>query len=61
MDFGGIESGPNQFTGGFSKEDIEDKDAGEVAAIKAQHFVRQDVLDEAKWKVDFEGVAKGFL
>ncbi|GAB7355094.1 hypothetical protein MBLNU459_g5677t1 [Dothideomycetes sp. NU459] len=61
MKFGGIVSGPKQFGGGLSTQDLEDRDASEIAAIKAEHYVLQDVMDKDEWEVDFEGVAKGFL
>lgn len=49
------------FSGGLSAQDLEDKDASEIAAIKAEHYVMLEVLDEEEWEVDFEGLAKGFL
>ncbi|KAJ9632491.1 hypothetical protein H2203_000896 [Taxawa tesnikishii (nom. ined.)] len=61
LKFGGIDSGPKQFTGGLSKEDLETKDAEEIAIITARHYVAVDCLDEHNYYVDFEEVAKGFL
>ena len=63
--FGGIETGPRQFTGRLSKEDMEDKTAAEISQLTATDFARDDQYDlessDSKWIVDFEGVAKGFL
>lgn len=61
MKYGGIVSGPRQFSGGLSAQDIEDKNAAEIAAMKAEHFVMIEVLNEDEWEVDFEALAKGFL
>lgn len=62
LSFGGIESSPRQFTGGISKEDLEERDASEIAAMLAQDFVSQDVINHGdKWEVDFAAVARGFL
>jgi hypothetical protein len=60
MNYGGIESGPKMF-GGSDNTDLVDKDAAEIAAMTAIHFVSQDVLNTDRWEVDFIGVAKGFL
>lgn len=63
--FGGITTGPKQFTGGLTKEDMEERSALEITRMTATEHVGDDKWDldgpEAKWKVDFEGVAKGFL
>lgn len=61
LQFGGIDSGQKQFGGGISKKDLEDKDAAEIAAITARHFVSEDVQNEDEAEVDFETLAKGFL
>lgn len=61
MHFGGIETGPRQFTGKITPEDLEGKDAFEKARILATHFVGDDKDDDSKWAVDFVAVAKGFL
>jgi len=52
------------FTGKLDKRDFEDMDKDEIIAATATEFVSKDKYDnsdEAKWTVDFEGVAKGFL
>lgn len=52
------------FTGKMGKEDFEDMDKDEIIAATATDHVGEDKYDtgdEAKWTVDFEGVAKGFL
>ncbi len=64
MSFGGVDTGPKQFSGGLDQNSIGDMNAGEIAAQTATNFVSDDKLiegAEAKWAVDFEGVAKGFL
>ena len=60
MNYGGIESGPKVF-GGSDNKDLAEKDAAEIAALTAIHFVCEDVLSSDRWEVDFVGVAKGFL
>lgn len=59
--FGGIETGPRQFTGGITKHDLEENTAQERAAITAIYHVPERVLDKTKWAVDFAGIAQGFL
>lgn len=63
--FGGIRTGPKQFTGGLTKEDYEEHTAAEISRMTATEHAGDDKWDldgpEAKWMVDFEGVAKGFL
>ena len=62
MKYGGIGSGQKQFGGGLEIKDLEERTAAEIAAITATHKVIDDILiNEDKWEVDFEGVAKGFL
>lgn len=64
MRYGGVESGQKMFTGKLDKGDFEDMDKDEIIAATATDFVGEDKFDEsaeAKWTVDFEGVAKGFL
>ncbi|THZ89541.1 hypothetical protein D6C84_00169 [Aureobasidium pullulans] len=60
MNYGGIESGPKMF-GGSDNKDLAEKDAAEIAALTAIHFVCEDVLSSDRWEVDFVGVAKGFF
>lgn len=62
--FGGVETGPKQFSGKLSKEEMEDMTFGDIARHNATEFVGMDKFEtgpEAKWEVDFEGVAKAFL
>ena len=61
MKFGGVDSAPRQFTGRLTQEEMEGKDAGEIARMMATHQVDWDREDEEQWAVDFEGVAKAFL
>ncbi|TKX25459.1 putative argonaute siRNA chaperone (ARC) complex subunit Arb1 [Elsinoe australis] len=61
MSYGGIESKPRQFTGRISQDELQTMDAGEIAAALATHHVSSQVEHTNKWKVDFPGVAKGFL
>ncbi|KAF2226707.1 Argonaute siRNA chaperone complex subunit Arb1-domain-containing protein [Elsinoe ampelina] len=61
MSYGGIDSGPKQFTGRISKEDVESMDAEEIASALATHRVAGHVEHSDKWEVDFAGVARGFL
>jgi len=52
------------FTGKLDTTDFEDMDKDEIIAATATDFVGEDKFDdsdEAKWAVDFESVAKGFL
>lgn len=64
LKYGGFSTGPKQFTGGMSVEELESKNAAEIAIMNATTFAGADKLlegDEAVWVVDFENVAKGFL
>ncbi|KAK3716184.1 hypothetical protein LTR37_006629 [Vermiconidia calcicola] len=70
MLYGGIDSGPQQFTGGLSKADTEELTAKEIAERTSCYGVSERVVDgldydnedgKAKWIVDFEAIAKGFL
>lgn len=59
--YGGIETGPRQFTGGLGQQDLEDRSAEDIAALTAIDFVPDYVRDETKWVVDFAGITRGFL
>lgn len=61
MNFGGVTSGPRQFTGKIRKQDLEDKDAEDIVRMMATHHVDWDRNDTNKWHVDFERLAKGFF
>jgi hypothetical protein len=64
---GGVDSTIKAFTGGMDQETLDNYDAIEIAALRAQDYIRggsAKFYDPAKpenWEVDFEGVAKGFL
>lgn len=62
LSFGGISSGPKQFSGGLDAKDISDMNAAEIALMKATHFVDINKwgLDEA-YEVDFDGCVKAFF
>ena len=57
MTFGGVHSGPNMFGGGDVHDD--DLDAGDIAQMKATHYVSEDV--NKNYVVDFDGMLKAFL
>ena len=60
MKYGGVDSGPKQFTGGLDAEFLEQYDAGDIALLTATHQVgEKDNADE--WTVDFAGLAEAFL
>ena len=61
--YGGIESGPKQFSGGLSAVEMSNMNAAEIAAMKARHFVAADKIDdgESNFVVDFEACAAAFL
>lgn len=62
MSYGGIDCSQKMFTGGIDQAMLEDKTKDEITAITAANFVGDDKYEpDAKWIVDFEGVAKGFL
>jgi len=61
MKFGGLETGPRQFTGRLDDAVFEGRTAAEKAQIMANFFSGQDKDDEEKWAVDFEGIAKAYL
>lgn len=61
MKYGGIETGPRQFTGQLDESVFEGRTAGEKARILAEFFAGEDKDDEEQWAVDFEGVAKAYL
>lgn len=60
MNFGGITSGPKQFTGA-DKSVLEDMAARQIDEVMASNFMSDDALDESKMVLDFEGVIKAFL
>jgi hypothetical protein len=60
MRFGGVESGPRMYQG-LSKQELSAMDAEETARALATHTVPWDRLDEQKWVVDFDGLARAFL
>lgn len=61
--YGGIESGPKQFSGGLSATEMSNMNAAEIAAMKARHFVAADKIDdgESNFVVDFEACVAAFL
>lgn len=62
--YGGVTTGPVQFAGGRSKEDMEDMTKAEKVRLTATEWLDNDKYEEGpsrKWVVDFDGVAKGFL
>ena len=61
MKFGGLETGPRQFTGPLDDAVFEGRTAAEKAQIMATFFPGEDKDDEKKWVVDFEGIAKAYL
>lgn len=62
MKYGGVDGGQKQFSGGLDPKDLDERNAAEIAAMTATHKISDDIiLDEDKWVVDFEAVAKGFL
>lgn len=62
MSYGGIDCSQKMFTGGIDQAMLEDKTKDEITAITAANFVGDDKYGpDAKWAVDFEEVAKGFL
>ncbi|KAL8867447.1 MAG: hypothetical protein Q9174_005661, partial [Haloplaca sp. 1 TL-2023] len=62
MAFGGISSGPKQFSGGLSKADMSDMNATDIALMKAIHFVDLDRYStEENYVVDFEACVKSFF
>ncbi|KAF2429016.1 hypothetical protein EJ08DRAFT_650782 [Tothia fuscella] len=61
LKFGGIETRPKQFTGGLSREDMENMDTVEIHRATAMDFAGDDKEDESQWGVEFETVAKAFL
>jgi hypothetical protein len=61
LKWGGIEHGPKMFTGSLGEDELEDMEADEIARVTATHHVGPEKLDQEKWTVDFEGVAKSFL
>jgi len=66
MRYGGVNAGQKMFTGKVDKDMLEGKTNAEIAAITTTSYVdvgvdKFDGSADAKWAVDFEGVAKGFL
>jgi hypothetical protein len=63
MTYGGVESAQRMFTGGFDKADFDGLSKADIATMTATNFVGDDKEPgpDAKWAVDFEAVAKGFL
>ena len=57
MSFGGIASGPNMF--GNSDVKNEDLTAGDIADMKATHYVSEEA--DKDFVVDFDGMLKAFL
>lgn len=52
------------FSGGMDKEAFNERTAAEIVTMTATNYVGEDKYDgthEARWAVDFEGIAKGFL
>lgn len=60
MKFGGVESESRMF-GGFSKQEMAQMDAEEIARATATHHVPWDRNEPNKWAVDFAGVGEAFL
>lgn len=60
---GGIEAGPNMFSGGLDTEILETMTAAEIAELRATTFVSSDKNDIGKSDhvVDFEGCLGSFL
>ncbi|KAL9597136.1 MAG: hypothetical protein Q9219_005358 [cf. Caloplaca sp. 3 TL-2023] len=62
LSFGGISSGPKQFSGGLNTEDMADMNAADIALMKAIHFVDLEKWgDDDAYDVDFESCAKAFF
>jgi len=61
LSFGGVDTAQKQFTERLSKADLADMDPADVAAMTGTDVVREVVLNNDKWEVDFVGVAQGFL
>ncbi|KAL9088919.1 MAG: hypothetical protein Q9165_005976 [Trypethelium subeluteriae] len=60
MKFGGIEQRP-RISGQLSKDDMEDLTAEDIAERMATHWCFEDIGDEYKFIIDFEGVAMAFF
>lgn len=58
LSFGGVDSGPKMYAGGF-EADSGDLTADEIAHLKARHFVDFNINDHSV--VDFDGVLRAFL
>ena len=61
LSFGGIDSTQKQFTGRLTKADLAALEPEDVAAMTGIDVVREAVLSNEKWEVDFVAVANGFL
>lgn len=63
LTFGGVEGGPNMFSGGLDKETIANSTASEIAKMTATHSVAFEKAEPGNenYVVDFEGCLKGFL
>ncbi|KAL9101991.1 MAG: hypothetical protein Q9163_002820 [Psora crenata] len=63
LTFGGIEGGPNMFSGGLDRCTLENSNAAEIATLTATHSVAFDKSDPRNetYVVDFEGCLKAFL
>jgi hypothetical protein len=65
LSYGGIDTSPNMFQGGYGKAELEDMDKNQLAAAMARTSINADKDntdgENAAFAVDFEGVMKGFL
>ncbi|TKA63134.1 hypothetical protein B0A49_09908 [Cryomyces minteri] len=61
MKYGGVDSGPKQFSGGLDVKYLEDRSTAEIGTLTSIYYVSESKGDEEKWAVDFEGIAKGFF
>ncbi|KAB8342836.1 hypothetical protein FH972_022434 [Carpinus fangiana] len=60
MAFGGVDSGPRQFTG-VDNATLRDMTRREAAEVLATDFLTADARDPGKMELDFAGVARAFL
>ena len=60
---GGIDAGPNMFSGGLDAETLATRNAADIAELRATTFVGSDKIDIGKSDhvVDFEGCLGSFL
>ncbi|KAL8953148.1 MAG: hypothetical protein Q9222_000969 [Ikaeria aurantiellina] len=62
LSLGGISAGPKMFSGGLDSKDLSDKNAADIALMKATHFVDiHKYAPENAYEVDFETCAKAFF